>query len=538
MEKTPYRIAAYARISVDDDLDNENVSIEHQKAMIQDFVEQKFPNSKVTYFEDRDMSGYTFEQRPAYQQMKEALLNHHYDILIVKDFSRFGRRNSLGLLELENFRDHGIRVISIGDGVDYPTNNDWLMIQFRFLMNEIPVTETSKKIKDVIKKRQRDGQWLCNSPYGYYLHPTKKNEVLIDEEGAKVVREIFDLYNKGWGYKKIANYLTDHNRPTALMLMEKQIKQRDGDTSKISKRVNPVWSHVSVAKILKNDFYIGTLRQNLWTRAGINKKDIRVAKERQLAFEGHHEPIIDKETFEKAQQQAKRRSVTHYRGERKYPIPYSGYLYCADCGSPMFSISQPKRPPAYVCGLYHKRGRKGCTSHHIHESALNHAVKEYIRKVSQHLQTALVEMDIAKTREIQEKGQENIEILKKRLEEIKNELKFTNKERIRQLSVRSQEEDSINETFDEIIRDYEEERSQTQEKIDYLSNLTQKKSQWKESIRRVLQTFDLLLKKEKFTKEQIGLIVDKIMVDENKVITIYLKADIDELFHITKEETI
>lgn len=161
------RIAAYTRISVDDELDRENTSIENQKAIISDYVKTKFPGSLLTFFEDRDMSGYTFLQRPAYQQMKSLLLGGEYSILIVKDFSRFGRRNSFGLMELETLRDSGIRVISIGDGIDYPTNNDWLMIQFRFLMNEIPVTETSKKIKDVIRRRQRDAQWVCNCPYGY-----------------------------------------------------------------------------------------------------------------------------------------------------------------------------------------------------------------------------------------------------------------------------------------------------------------------------------------------------------------------------------
>ncbi|NLK37646.1 MAG: recombinase family protein [Epulopiscium sp.] len=537
MEKVPYRIAAYARISVDDDLDNENVSIEHQKAIMKEYIEHHFPNATVTYFEDRDMSGYTFAQRPSYQNMKARLLVHEFDILVVKDFSRFGRRNSLGLVELENFRDNGIRVISIGDGVDYPTNNDWLMIQFRFLMNEIPVTETSKKIRDVIRKRQKDGDWICNCPYGYYLHPTKKGEIVVDEEGAEVVREIFQLYNQGWGYKKIANYLTDHNRPTGLMLMEKQLRQKGEDTSKIQKRMSTIWSHVTVAKIVKNDFYIGTLRQNIWSRAGINKKDVRVARERQLVFENHHQAIVDKKVFEKAQQLAKQRSVTHYRGERKYPIPYSGYLYCADCGSPMFSISQPKRPPAYVCGLYHKRGLKGCTSHHIREEALNNAVKEFIRKVGEHFQTALVEMDMERNQQEQALHKEKLEKLKKRLEEIKQELKYTNKERIRQLAVRPQEEDSINETFDEIIREYEEERRQTEEKIGYVSNIAQKRWEWKESIRNVLTTLEELLQKEQFTREEIGLIAERITVDSQKIITVYLKADMDELFAITKGET-
>lgn len=91
-----FDIAGYTRISVDDELDQKNISIENQKAIIEDFVKQKFPGSTLTFYEDRDRSGYTFEQREGYQAMRKKLVTRQYDILIVKDFSRFSRRNSRG----------------------------------------------------------------------------------------------------------------------------------------------------------------------------------------------------------------------------------------------------------------------------------------------------------------------------------------------------------------------------------------------------------------------------------------------------------
>ena len=97
-----FDIASYCRISVDEELDHDNTSIENQKAIIEDFVSRKFPGSSLTFFEDRDRSGYTFEQREGYQKMRRQLLSHQLDILIVKDFSRFSRRNSRGLVELED----------------------------------------------------------------------------------------------------------------------------------------------------------------------------------------------------------------------------------------------------------------------------------------------------------------------------------------------------------------------------------------------------------------------------------------------------
>ena len=95
-----YDIAGYCRISVDEEMDRDNTSIENQKAIIEDYVKQKFPGSTLTFYEDRDRSGYTFEKREGYQKMRPLLMGHKYDILIVKDFSRFSRRNSRGLVEL------------------------------------------------------------------------------------------------------------------------------------------------------------------------------------------------------------------------------------------------------------------------------------------------------------------------------------------------------------------------------------------------------------------------------------------------------
>ena len=116
-------IAGYCRISVDEELGRDNSSIENQKKIIE---------CKLSIYEDRDRSGYTFEQREGYGQLRKKLMNGNISVLIVKDFSRFSRRNSKGLVELEDLRDAGVRIISIGDAIDYPTYNDWTAIHFRF----------------------------------------------------------------------------------------------------------------------------------------------------------------------------------------------------------------------------------------------------------------------------------------------------------------------------------------------------------------------------------------------------------------------
>ena len=163
-------ISLYARISVDTEKESdENTSIENQLKIMRNFVKQSFPNCSVREYIDKDKSGYTFEQRENYQDMRKALLSGKSKILIVKDFSRFSRRTSLGLWELEQMRDAGVRIISIMDSVDFPTHDDWLNISVRFMTNELPVTETSKKVRKSIKAMQQEGEGLCAVPYGYIL---------------------------------------------------------------------------------------------------------------------------------------------------------------------------------------------------------------------------------------------------------------------------------------------------------------------------------------------------------------------------------
>ena len=116
-------ISGYARISVDIEQDRDNTSIENQKAIISDYVATYFPQAKLTLYEDRDRSGYTFEQREGYQQMRPKLFSGESQILIIKDFSRFSRRNSLGLLELETLRDAqqaAAAVIQTADSLNAP----------------------------------------------------------------------------------------------------------------------------------------------------------------------------------------------------------------------------------------------------------------------------------------------------------------------------------------------------------------------------------------------------------------------------------
>lgn len=520
-----FDIAGYARISVDDEQDQKNISIENQKAIIEDYVKTHFPGSTLTFFEDRDRSGYTFEQREGYQEMRRGLMSHKYDILIIKDFSRFSRRNSRGLVELEDLRDAGVRIISIGDNIDFPNDDDWLKIQFQFLINEMPVTDTSKKVRSVVKRRQEEGRWLCAAPYGYILNKQQVFEVVPTE--AEVIRTIFKLYLDGWGYKKIANYLTDNNVPTPRM---SECERRAAAGEPVRRKTKAAWAIVTVQGILDNDFYIGTLRQGKFTRVKINGTDRKLDESEHRVFEHHHQEIIDYRTFATVRALRESRSTNNYRGVKVNDNVYSGLLVCGDCGSPMFAMSRSDLAPAYTCGTYHRRGLKGCTSHHIRVETLDALVKDYVRKVRDNSSTMLERLnadlekeqaDIAETK----RTEENLEAL---LLDKQEELKATKRQRIRDIMKHPEQEALLDETYDELEAELTQRIAGIQHQIEFASDKRNTIIRINRVAKTAMDVFHDILEKPSLDRNDLNLMIEKIRVYEDHI-EVQLKADIDSL---------
>lgn len=519
------RIAGYCRISVDDELDRDNVSIENQKAIIRDFVGHKFPGAELVFFEDRDRSGYTFEQREGYQAMRRELMAHRLDILVIKDFSRFSRRNSRGLVELEDLRDAGARIISIGDAIDFPNDDDWLKIQFQFLINEMPVTDTSKKVKSVIRRRQEDGKWICAAPYGYIINKKQQFEVVPVE--AEIVRRIYRLYIDGWGYKKIANTLTDEGIPTPRMA-ERERKIAEGEEYRRS--VKSAWSIATVQGILDNDFYIGTLRQGKYTRAKINGRDILRDEVEQIVIENHHQPIMDYRTFAAVRALREKRAKYNYRGVKINENVYSGFLECGDCGAPMFALGRRDLKPAYTCGTYHRRGTAGCTTHHIRVDKLDELVKLYVRKVRDNSAEMLEKLNAELAREPEdvaetERSAANLEDV---LLDAQEELKATKRQRVRDIMRHPENEAVLEATYDELEADLLRKIEGLQSQIEHVTDRRNTIIRANRAAKTAMEVFDDIITKPHLEKQDLELIIERIRVYEDHV-EIRLKADIDTL---------
>ena len=388
-------------------------------------------------------------------------------------------------------------------------------------------------MKNVIKRRQADGKWICAAPYGYLINKRQEFEIVPTE--ADIVRTIFRLYNEeGWGYKKIANYLTDQGIPTPRMA-ERDRKEAAGEEYK--RPVKNVWAIVTVQGILDNDFYIGTLRQGKYTRKKINGKDVRQEEEEQIVIEHHHQAIIDYRTFATTRALREKRSTSNYRGVKKYDNVYSGFLQCGDCGAPMFAMSRRELRPAYLCGTYHRRGRAGCSSHHIRTDKLDELLKSYVGLVMEHSRELLERLneDLSHEQEDVEETEQSADRLAEVLADLQEELKVTKRQRIRDLMKHPEQEELLSETYDELEADLQKKIGGLQHQIELLSDKRNTIIQVNRAARTALEVFEDVLRKDHLERADLELMIRNIRVFEDHL-EIQLQPDIDAILHAAPGE--
>lgn len=285
-----------------------------------------------------------------------------------------------------------------------------------------------------------------------------------------------------------------------------------------------------MSEILQNDFYIGTLRQGKYKRKKINGGEEKVHETDHIVFENNHTPIVDYRTFAAVQEQLKKRSTTNYRGVKKNDNVYSGYLFCGDCGSPMFAMSRNDLAPAYTCGTYHRRGTKGCTSHHTRVDMLDKLLKEYIRRVRDNSADMIERLkdSIAKEKTETKNSKATIDIINEQIDSAKAEIKMLTRQQTRDLMKHPDRADILEETYSEML-------DELTLRIEGLKNQAALAADKHNSVikinrtaKTVLDIFDDIISKPSLAKSDLDFILEKIVVYTDRI-DIFLKADIDAL---------
>ena len=519
---TPTMIDGYVRLSRDDNKRNYS-SIENQKLIIQKYAEEN--NMIVRHiYEDDGISGYSFN-RPQFQNMMANLGS--IDVIVAKDLSRIGRHNAKVLLFLEEMEEQGKRVILIDDNYDSLYSDDDI-IGIKTWDNERHVKNTSRKVKRIKKMEQENGTLKCAPPFGYTRHPLNKQMVLIDEEAAAILNLEKDLYLEGNGIRKIAEMLSDRGVPTPTMLQKERYEALG---LPYHRKVTHMWSYGMVKDTLFNDYHNGVLRTHKRERMTINGKDKKISKDQQYVFPDHHPKIFDDDTMKLLFEVKDSRHHSQYRGQRKHINLFSGCLYCKDCGIKLTAINRPNRGKYYVCGTYNKKGKQFCEhAHLVTEETLMDALVKYLTLCRDSLADIIQNFDLSNLKTPTYSADDGRQRLVNELERIKKELKTLITQKVKELTANPGMSEIINETYASLQTE-KMERIAAIEKT--LQDLTKEPHIPAVTIKPGLQTaLDILnevLEQKSLARTDIEVLVEKIIVDKDGNVDIYLKHGLGNL---------
>lgn len=366
--------ALYCRLSQDDMLQGESNSITNQKNILQKYAEDNgYKNTK--FYVDDGFSGTTFE-RPDFTRMIADMENGKIGIIITKDLSRLGRDYLKTGQYIEMiFPDYDVRYIAINDNVDTAKSENELMA-FKNIFNDWYARDTSKKIRAVFKAKGQSGKHLSVAIYGYKKSETDKNLWVIDEEAADVVRKIFKLCIDGYGPSQIARILTEQGIPTPTAYARANNKNSGHYNAKTHR-----WGEQTIRGILEKLEYAGhTVNFRTHTKSYKNKKRVENSKEEQVVFENTQEPIISQQDFDLVQELRSNKRKVQKCGEIN---PFSGMVYCADCGKKMYlcrAKSLNDDQEHLKCSTY-SSDKDDCTAHFIRTAVLKEIVIGEMNKV-------------------------------------------------------------------------------------------------------------------------------------------------------------
>ena len=499
--------ALYPRLSHEDELQGESNSISNQKRILETYAKQN-GFSNLRWYTDDGYSGANF-QRPGFQAMLADIEAGKVGTVIVKDMSRLGRNYlQVGMYTEMIFPQKGVRFIAINDGVDSAQGeNDFAPL--RNIFNEWLVRDTSKKIKAVKRSKGMSGKPITSKPvYGYLMD--EDENFIIDEEAAPVVRQIYSLCLAGNGPTKIARMLTEQQIPTPGTLEYR----RTGSTRRYHPGYECKWATNTVVHLLENREYTGCLVNFKTEKPSYKlKHSIENPPEKQAVFENHHEPIIDRETWERVQE---------LRKQRKRPNRYdevglfSGILFCADCGSVMYQQryqTDKRKQDCYICGSYKKR-TADCTAHFIRTDLLTAGVLSNLRKFTSYaakhearFMKLLIEQNEDGDRRRNAAKKKELEAAEKRIAELSAIFK-----RLYEDSVTGRISD---ERFTELSADYEAEQKELKERAARLREELSKAQEATANAEKFMNVVRRHTTIEELTPTLLREFVEKIVVHES-----------------------
>ena len=422
--------ALYERLSRDDEMVGDSNSIVNQKKMLEDYANQN-GYTNIEHFTDDGYSGGSFD-RPDWKRMVAGIEDGSIGTVIVKDMSRIGRDYlQVGFYTEVMFKEKEVHFIAIANGVDNQKRESSEFAPFLNIMNEWYIRDSSRKVTTVLRARGMEGKHTTNNAiYGYRKSEEDKNQWVIDEEAAEVVRRIYRMSLEGKGPYEIARILSEEQieRPSYYLA-----KRGLGTCRSNNNTATPyVWRGATVRDILSKPEYMGhTVNFRSYKESYKDKRAKRTPKEDWVIFKNTQEAIVSEEMWNKVQELRKTVRRTDTVGEAN---PFTGLLYCADCGAKMYNhrggagrarnwkgeLNGKRRPDRdeYNCSTYNLSRQsydKQCSQHYIRTEVVRKLVLETIKAVSDYVITNEEEFINRIYSSSRDKQKESIKSLKRKI---------------------------------------------------------------------------------------------------------------------------
>lgn len=325
------KVAIYPRLSEEDrnkkNETDESESIQNQKSMLIEYaINQGWEIYDI--YTDEDYTG-ADRNRPEFNRLLKDAEARKFDIVLCKTQSRFTRELELVEKYIHGlFPIWGIRFVSIVDHADTDVRENKKARQINGLINEWYLEDLSENIKSVFNNKRKNGVHIgAFALYGYKKDPKQKGHLIIDDEAAQIVKEVFMLFAHGYGKTNIARILNDRGIPNPT-----EYKRQKGLRYKQPKsKCSTLWKYSAISNMLTNEIYIGNMVQGKYGSISYKtKKNKPIPKENWYTVENTHEPIIDHDLWNRVQALIKEKSKPFSNGKigifaRKVKCMYCGY---------------------------------------------------------------------------------------------------------------------------------------------------------------------------------------------------------------------
>ena len=499
------KVWLYYRLSRDED--EELNSLNNQRKIIYNFAVSNGHEVVGESFDD-NVSGMHFN-REGIDKIYEVVEAGKIEAIIVKDLSRLGRHRTQTALFIDYLREHDVRVLSATENIDTFNENDDLIIGFKGLVNDFYARDGSRRVRTGYRQKQKEGI-VTIPPFGYFKDKNTKKVVVV-EEAAETVRLIFSAYVGGSGMKAIARTLNEQRRKTpALMQVELLSKRLPNTQDGILKKY--LWDATMVARILRDESYIGTLICHKSERNKINKTFRFTDPEEQFRHENYLPMIVTREIWEQAQALLAERKEKNVRaGTNRGILRYGGLLRCKDCGRTFIGkrikLKSGERV-AYVCDTYHRYGKEHCSSHMVDEETLDRLIGAEILRTKKMYEENWSRMEWLIERWTPKASTASAKIgkLQEHILVLEEEVEVILMERIR---------DKANaERYDRMIAKREEQIAEAKKQIEDLQNISEMLRSRQAKLKRDISLIDDILREGKMSEAHLRMLVEKILVHE------------------------